>query len=67
MSKYQLLWDYFKKKKDDQITLTFLEIEEILGFPINHSFLNSKKELEQYGYLVKKINLKEKKILFERI
>lgn len=39
----------------------------MLGFEIDHSFLNCKKELEEYGYKVGKISLKEQKIIFENI
>ena len=39
--------------------LSFDEIGQIAGFPIDHSFLASKKELLGYGYHVVKISLKE--------
>ena len=42
------------------------EIQSILGFPIDHSFLNYKKELLAYGWNVKKISMKEETVLFER-
>jgi hypothetical protein len=67
MSKYEPLWRYFGNKKEPLIALSFEEIQDILGFPIDHSFLNYKKELEEYGYAVKKISLKDKHILFERL
>ena len=35
----------------------------MLGFEIDHLFLNCKKELEEYGYKVGKISLKEQKSL----
>ena len=38
----------------------------MLGFEIDHSFLNGKKELEEHGYKVGKISLKEQKITFEK-
>ncbi len=47
--------------------LTFDEIKNILGFEIDHSFLNSKKEAVAYGYEVGKISLKEKTVAFNRI
>lgn len=52
MSKYQPLWDYIGANAGEGVTLTFAEIEKILGFPIDHSFLNYKKELAGYGYKV---------------
>lgn len=47
--------------------LSFKEIKDILGFEIDHSFLNCKKELLQYNYEVKKISLKNQTILFSKI
>lgn len=66
MSKYEKLWNYIKTNKKDSITLTFEEIAIILNFSVDHSFLQHKKELLQYGYKVGKISLKEKKITFEK-
>lgn len=63
MSKYKLLWDYINNCKQDIIKLSFDEIENILGFPIDHSFLKYKKEL--IGYDIK-ISLKEKTIVFKK-
>ena len=62
MSKYQPLWEYIKAKSP--AVLTFDEVEGILGFKIDHSFLNCKKELLLFGYQVSKISLKEKHIAF---
>lgn len=67
MSKYNLLWSYFKDKNEEIIILTYEDIEKILGFAIDHSFLNFKKELKEYGYEVKKISMKEKKIIFVKV
>lgn len=61
MSKYRPLWEYIKQNSAQR--LTFSQIQTILGFPIDHSFLNYKKELEEYGYKVKKISMKEQVIL----
>lgn len=62
MSKYRPLWEYIKQNGTEK--LTFSEIQTILGFLIDHSFLNYKKELEEYGYQVKKISMKEQIVLF---
>lgn len=67
MSKYNPLWNYIKENKQASYKLTFAEIKEILGFDIDHSFLNYKKELKDYGYEVGKISLKEKTIIFTKI
>jgi hypothetical protein len=67
MSKYEPLWKFFIGRDDDLIELTFNEIQRILGFPIDHSFLNYKKELQEKNYTVKKISLKEKIVVFEKI
>jgi hypothetical protein len=67
MSKYNPLWQYFQGKDEPEIDLSFDAIHELLGFAIDHSFLNYKKELEGYGYRVKKIYLKEKRVVFEKM
>lgn len=65
--KYNKLWEYIASTGKENVVLGFREIENILGFEINHSFLNSKKELIKYGYEVSKISLKNKKIYVRRI
>ncbi len=67
MSKYEPLWKYLKENNKDDYKLSYQEIENILGFDIDHSFLKYKKELKQYEYEVVKISLKEKIILFKKI
>ncbi len=54
MSKYVALWEYIQNSEKPELTLTFDEIEKIAGVPIDHSFLKYKKELNGYGYEVKK-------------
>ncbi len=67
MSKYDLLWKYVQKNDSNNFSLTFDEIKNILGREIDHSFLKYKKELKEYGYEVKKISLKNKTIIFNKI
>lgn len=67
MSKYDPLWEYFNSRNEPIIELSFESIKDILGFTIDHSFLNYKKELHNYGYNVRKIYLKEKKVVFEKL
>lgn len=67
MSKYDQLWEHIQKDGNSQIKLTFDEINDIAGTPIDHSFLNYKKGLTEYGYQVGKISLKEKTVIFNRI
>lgn len=67
MSKYQPLWNYLKENKKENYKLTYKEIENILKFEIDHSFLTYKKELKEYGYEVTKISMKEKTIIFNKI
>ena len=57
MNKYESLWKWIQENGTDSFKLTFDEIEKIAGLPIGHSFLNSKKELLNYGYKVGKISL----------
>ncbi len=49
MSKYDALWAYVQKDGSSALKLTFGQIEEIAGIPIDHSFLKYKKELTDYG------------------
>ncbi|MDU7338537.1 MAG: hypothetical protein E7L17_10540 [Clostridium sp.] len=67
MSKYNPLWEHLKKDGRSQFRLSFDEIKEVLGFEIDHSFLNYKKEAKDYGYQVGKISLKEKHVLFQKV
>ena len=66
MSKYDSLWKYIATRTEPSFTLTFDEIAAVLGFEIDHSFLNSKKELPDYGYSVGKISLKSKTVDFKK-
>ncbi len=66
MSKYDPLWDYVQKRGDGSFKLTFDEIQDIAGIPIDHSFLKYKKELTEYGYEVGKISMKEQTVLFNK-
>jgi hypothetical protein len=67
VSKYNLLWEYVHKNNKPEIKMTFDEIQKIAGIELDHSFLNYKKELTQYGYRVGKISLKEKTVSFIKI
>jgi hypothetical protein len=66
MSKYEPLWKYLQADGNEVIQLSFDEIKEILGFGIDHSFLNYKKELTEFGYEVGKVSLKEKCVTFHK-
>ncbi len=66
MGKYNALWEYVKNSGAQSLKLTFDEIQNIAGVPIDHSFLNFKKELTNYGYRVGKISMKEKPVSFEK-
>ncbi len=67
MSKYNLLWEYVKKSGSQTLRLSFDEIQNIAGIPLDHSFLTYKKELTEYGYQVGKISMKEKTVIFNKI
>lgn len=67
MSKYEPLWNYLKDNNKDSYKLRYEEIENILEFPIDHSFLTHKKELISYGYEVTKISMKDKTVLFNKL
>lgn len=66
MSKYQPLWNWIKENGELRFKLTYTEIEQILGFPIDHSFLTYKKELKEYGFNVGKISMREQTIEFTK-
>lgn len=66
MSKYLLLWQWIKENRQEDFILTYDEIEKILGFKIDHSFLSFKKEILEFGFNVEKISLKEQTIKFKK-
>lgn len=67
MSKYSSLWEYVQSNGNQSFLLTFEEIQNIAGMPIDHSFLKYKKELTEYGYKVGKISMKEQTVIFNKI
>ncbi len=66
MSKYSILWEYVQRDGRESVLLTFEEIQNIAGIPMDHSFLKYKKELLEYGYQVGKISMKEETVIFQR-
>lgn len=66
MSKYHALWEAIDNCDKPILKLTFQEIEQITGFPIDHSFLTYKKELTEYGWQVEKLSMKEQTVLFHK-
>lgn len=67
MGKYKVLWEYVQETGKELFWLTFEEIQNIVGIPIDHSFLKYKKELEDYGYQVGKISMKEQTVCFHKV
>ena len=66
MSKYDTLWSWIKENGTESFELTFDEIEQISGQPIDHSFLTYKKELMNFGYRVEKISMKKQAVVFRK-
>lgn len=67
---YEQIWrslGVYTEKRLQAATLTFEEIGRISGTPLDHSFLQHKKELTALGYEVKKISPKARTVLFEKI
>ncbi|MCI6674351.1 MAG: hypothetical protein MR519_08380 [Spirochaetaceae bacterium] len=64
MKTYDALWAHIHACGIPRQTMTFDEIGAILGFPLDHSFLQHKKELQKYGYVVEKISLKARTVTF---
>ena len=67
MSKFSPLWEYVAGQQGSRLLLSFAQVEEICGFPIDHSFLTCKKELLAYGWQVKKISLKQQTVALEKL
>jgi 23S rRNA G2445 N2-methylase RlmL len=67
MSKYESLWQHLQNDGRDTFQLTFEEIKAIIGFDIDHSFLNCKKEAKEYGHEVGKISMKEQRVTFQKL
>lgn len=67
MSKYEPLWIFLECDGSDCLQLSFSRIVEVLGFEIDHSFLNYKQEAVGFGYTVEKISMKEQWVSFRRI
>lgn len=67
MSKYQLLWKHIAESSENSLTLSFAQIEEIAGIPIDHSFLKYKKEIKDFGWEVGKISMKNQTVTFQKI
>ena len=67
MSKFSPLWEYVAGQQGSELLLSFAQVEEICGLPIDHSFLNCKKELLAYSWRVKKISLKQQTVAFEKM
>lgn len=67
MSKYDALWEYVGQSEGESFKLSFEQAKEIAQAAIDHSFLRYKKDLEQYGWRVGKISMKEQTITFLRI
>lgn len=71
MSKYNDLWIYvdliFKQTGKENLEFSFSQIKDAAEIELDHSFLNFKKELLEYGYKVEKIKLKDKKIVFSKV
>jgi len=67
MSKYKALWEYVANSETYPLILSFDDIYNILGFSIDHSFLTYKKDTGDYGFNVKKVSLKEKLVIFDKL
>ena len=67
MSKFDTLWEYVQNAEGESLSLTFEEIQNIAGIPIDHSFLKYKKELVTYGWQVGKISMKEQTVFFHKV
>ena len=67
MSRFDPLWRYVQAQPGERLVLSFDHIDQICGQPIDHSFLNAKKELLANGWQVGKISLKGQTVTFEKL
>lgn len=67
MSKYEKLWSYVADRGEQSFSLTFDEVAEIAGVPMDHSFLKYKKELAAFGWQVGKISMKNQTVEFHKL
>jgi hypothetical protein len=47
--KYRALWEHLRARRDDEVTLTFAEVERILGFPLPASSRRYVQHWHGYG------------------
>ena len=59
--------DNVRDNGNSSLKMTFEQIQQIAGIPIDHSFLKYKKELTEYGYKVEKISMKGQTVIFSKI
>lgn len=52
---------------DKMYILSYADIKDILGFDLDHAFLNYEKEAKDFGYEVGKNSLKNKTVMFQKI
>ncbi|MDR2897132.1 MAG: hypothetical protein LBV30_10895 [Propionibacteriaceae bacterium] len=67
MSKYAPLWSHLAADGRPSQRLTFDELYDILGFDLDHEFLNSKREAAKYGYAIGKYSTKEHWVSFIQV
>ncbi|MGM9940950.1 MAG: hypothetical protein ACI32N_03025 [Bulleidia sp.] len=67
MNSYDRLSEWIVENGRDRFELTFDQMEQILGFPVNHAFLTYKKQLVQYGFEVVRISMKNRTVLFRKV
>lgn len=63
MSKYEKLWNYIEGNGTESLSLTFDEIAQVAGVPLDHSFLTYKKGTRRVRLESRK-NLDEKQERF---
>ncbi len=63
---YSNLWNYLKKNCLGNEVLTFEEIYNITGSHVDYEFMEHKREGEQYGISIMKVDLNKRKVLFSR-
>lgn len=67
MSRYQPLWDFVFGCGCRHYALTFDDIADIIGSPLNHTLMLYNAELQSYGYTITRISERESTVFIDKI
>lgn len=67
MSRYQPLWDFVLGCGCRHYALTFNDIADIIGSPLNRSIMLHNSELLRYGYTISRISERESTVFIDKV